>query len=89
MSVFDDGPVLLDGPEIMQQIHRELSGPVYRGSVESWYLDGEVRWRLHLNDDKGNKIVSGIDQSDGALLGEYLHLVYGRLLVLSADEVTA
>lgn len=38
-----------------------------------------VLWRLQVNDNKGNGVV--------AYRGQYLHLTYGRLLVLDADEV--
>lgn len=93
-SLFDDGPVLLDGPETMFAVLKELAGETaleFRGSVEVWGEEnppGPAKWRLRLNDDKGNKVYSLITQSDGVLQGEYLAKVYGRLLVLSADDVT-
>lgn len=92
-SLFDSGPVLLDGPETMFAVLKELAGEnalTYRGSVEVWGEEnppGPAKWRLRLNDDKGNKVQSLITQSDGVLQGEYLAKVYGRLLVLSADDV--
>lgn len=92
MSIFDNGPVLLDTPEVMFQVLRELTGAdalTWRGSVESWgeHDGASAKWRLRINDDKGNKIQSRIDLSDGVQLGEYLVLTYGRLLVLIESEV--
>lgn len=89
-SVFDDGPVLLDGPDMMLTVLRELVGEdalTWRGSIEVWgQAGGSPRWRLHLNDNKSDSIKSRVDLSPGVLDGEYLALVYGRLLVLNADE---
>ncbi|WP_131809220.1 hypothetical protein [Mycolicibacterium setense] len=92
MSVFDSGPVLLDTPEKMFAVLRELSGGdalTWRGSVECWGegVGQSAKWRLRVNDDKSNKISSRIDLQEGVLIGEYLVLTYGRLLVLDASEV--
>lgn len=92
-SLFDSGPVLLDGPDTMLAILKELAGEnalKYRGGIDVWGEQnppGPAKWRLRLNDDKGNKVQSLITQSDGVLEGEYLAKVYGRLIVLAADEV--
>lgn len=96
MSVFDDGPVLMDGPVTMMAVLQELAGSdalTYRGSVEVWG-DASVdppaaRWRLHVNDDKGEQLKSRVDLQSGVIEGEYLARVYGRLLVLNADEAGA
>lgn len=93
-SVFADGPVLLDDEFKMMNVLSELAGPdslTWRGTIDTWNVgdasapagvvvpeDG-VLWRLQVNDNKGNGVV--------AYRGQYLHLTYGRLLVLDADEV--
>lgn len=92
MSIFDDGPVLLDSRETMFAVLCELVGPdamKWRGNIDVWGVGEGVspKWRLYLNDDKGNKINSRIDLSNGVLIGEYLAMAYGRLLVLDASEV--
>ncbi|WP_396903024.1 hypothetical protein [Mycolicibacterium sp.] len=93
-SVFTDGPVLLADQYKMVDVLSELAGPdslTWRGTIDTWNVgdaaappgvavpeDG-VLWRLQVNDNKGNGVV--------AYRGQYLHLTYGRLLVLDADEV--
>lgn len=93
-SVFVDGPVLLTDQYKMMDVLSELSGPdalTWRGTIDNWNVgdaavppgvvvpeDGVI-WRLQVNDNKGNGVV--------AYRGQYLHLTYGRLLVLDADEV--
>ena len=60
-SLFDDGPVLLDGPDTMFAVLKELAGEnalAYRGGIDVWGEEnppGPAKWRLKLNDDKGNK----------------------------------
>lgn len=85
MGVLDSGPVLLDGPDTMLTVLQELVGPdalTWRGTVDVWGEPGKsARWRIGVNDDKGNSVT--------ALQGQYLVLTYGRLLVLDADEVQA
>ena len=74
----------------MLDVLTHLSGGdalAWRGSITVWGSETGAQWRLYLNDDKGNKIVSTVDQNDGALQGEYLHMTYGRLLVLAPSEV--
>lgn len=85
MSLFDSGPVLLDGPDTMMAVLKELVGEdalKYRGLISVWGEEnppGPPRWQLELNDDRGN--------SSRSKQGQYLALVYGRLLVLDPDEV--
>lgn len=87
MSVFTDGHVVLDSPDTMVAVLRELAGEDalrYRGTVAVWGEQnppGPARWVLELNDDKGNQT--------RASLGEHLVLTYGRLLVLSDEEFQA
>lgn len=93
-SVFADGPALLDDQFKMMQVLSELAGDdalSWRGGIDVWNVgdaappsgvvvpDDGVLWRLQANDNKGNSVV--------AYRGQYLHLTYGRLLVLDADEV--
>lgn len=81
-SVFADGPVLLDGPNIMLQVLTELvadDATSWRGMIDVWDTGDGVMWRVELNDDKSNKV--------SAVQGQYMVLTYGRLLVLDADEV--
>lgn len=86
MAVFGAGPVLLDSPEKMLEVLRELVGDdasVWRGMIDCWDMDGQVVWRLEMNNDKG----PGDGNTVSASIGDYLVLTYGRLLKLSADEV--
>jgi hypothetical protein len=88
--LFDDGPVELDSSQKMHDVMAYLGAAetLWAGGINMWPNEsGETQFRLFLNDDKGNKIVSLVDQEDGVLLGEYLHMTYGRMLVLSASEV--
>lgn len=85
-SVFGAGPVLLDSPEKMLAVLKELSGAdasVWRGQIDVWNLGESAVWRIELNNDLG----PGDGNTVSAVLGEYLVLTYGRLLKLSADEV--
>lgn len=82
MSVFDDGPVLLDGPATMLAVLRELVGVdalTWRGQIDVWNTGELAVWRIELNDAKGNGVQ--------ALQGQYLALSYNRLLVLDADDI--
>lgn len=87
MGMFDSGPVHLDSPETMFAVLRELAGEdalTWRGQIDVWGEQnppGPARWRLQLNDAKGNK--------ETALEGQYLAITYGRLLVLDAAEAGA
>jgi len=87
MGMFDSGPVHLDSPAQLFEVLQELAGEdalTWRGVIDVWGEQnppGPAKWRLQLNDDKGNKVT--------AQVGDYLVLTYGRLLVLDADEVTA
>ncbi len=80
-----DGPVHLDTPETMFAVLRELSGEdglTWRGGITVWGEEnppGPAKWRLEMNDNKGNKVSA--DQ------GQHLVLTYGRLLVLDDGEV--
>lgn len=82
MSVFDDGPVLLDGPATMLAVLRELVGVdalTWRGQIDVWNTGESAVWRIELNDAKGNGVQ--------ALQGQFLALSYNRLLVLDADDI--
>lgn len=83
MSVFGSGPVILDGPDIMLTVLKELvndNAAKWRGSLSVWQLDtGEPTWVLEVNDDRENTFK--------VRAGQALVLTYGRLLVLDADEV--
>lgn len=85
MALFDGGPVLLDSPETMFAVLRELVGEdglTYRGGIQCWGEEnppGPAKWVLEVNDNKENRVSVG--------LGQYLVLTYGRMLVLDADEV--
>lgn len=85
VGVFDgEKPVLLDGPHTMLGVLTELAGEdalTYRGMVDVWNIDPEqpARWRLEINDNKGNSV--------SAVAGQYIAKIYGRLLVLDAAEV--
>lgn len=82
VSMFSDGPVLLDTPETMFRVLKELAGgdaSEWRGAVDVWNMGESWMWRVALNDDKGNNVT--------AQLGQALVLTYGRLLVLDAHEV--
>lgn len=89
MAIFGAGPVLLDTPETMLAVLQELrTGGTWRGMIDVWDMDdgegGQVeQWRLEMNNDLGG----GDGNTVTALRGQYLHLTYGRLLVLNADEV--
>lgn len=91
-SLFASGPVLLDSADKMFAVLKELSAPdglTWRGHIDVWGEEGAgpAQWRLFLNDNKGGKVRSLVDLQDGVLVGEYLFLTYGRLLVLDPDEV--
>lgn len=83
-GVFVDGHVHLDDRATMMAVLSELVGETadrFRGSVSSWPEDnppGPARWRIEINDHRGNQV--------SAMLGDHLILVYGRLLRLSHDE---
>ena len=84
VSMFSNGPVVLDTPETMFRVLKELAGgdaSSWRGQVDVWNLGPNEgwMWRVALNDDKGNKAA--------AQLGQAVVLTYGRLLVLDAHEV--
>lgn len=88
MGFFDDGlPVHLDSADTLFAVLQELAGEdalTWRGSVDVWGEEnppGPARWRLELNDNKGNK--------ETAYVGQYLVLTYGRLLVLDAEEAVS
>lgn len=87
MAVFGSGPVLLDSPETMLAVLRELAGDdalQWRGMVDVWNVgEDSAQWRLELNNDKG----PGEGNVVQAVIGDYLVFTYGRLLKLSADEV--
>jgi hypothetical protein len=82
--VFDDGHVHLDSSTVMLDALAELVGDDaarWRGSVSSWPEDnppGPAKWRIEINDHRGNQVV--------AMLGDHLVLAYGRLLRLTHDE---
>lgn len=82
--MLDNGPVLLDSGTTMFALLDELSGEdalTWRGGVDVWGEQnppGPKKWRLQLNDDKGHPTIT-------AFVGQYLVLVYGRILVL--DEL--
>ena len=84
MPVFVDGHVHLDSRATMLAVLDELVGEGaarFRGTVSSWpegNPPGPARWRIEINDHRGNQIV--------AVLGDHLVLTYGRLLRLSDDE---
>lgn len=83
VSMFSNGPVVLDTPETMFRVLKELAGAdasTWRGAVDVWNMgaDGWM-WRVALNDDRGNNVT--------AQLGQAVVLTYGRLLVLDANEV--
>lgn len=86
MSLFANGPVHLDSPATLFAVLGELVGDdalTWRGSIDVWGEQnppGPAKWRIQLNDNKGNSVTASI--------GDYLALVYGRLLVLDADEAT-
>ncbi|AKJ72190.1 hypothetical protein TPA4_25 [Tsukamurella phage TPA4] len=83
-TMFANGPVVLDTPETMFRVLKELAGgdaTQWRGGMSVWNLSAEQgwTWRMELNDDKGNQVI--------VQMGQALVLTYGRLLVLEADEV--
>jgi hypothetical protein len=84
MSVFDNGHVHLDSSTVMLDVLAELVGADaarWRGSVSSWpeaNPPGPARWRIEVNDHRGNQV--------SAILGDHLVLAYGRLLRLTHDE---
>lgn len=84
---FDGGPVHLDSPATLFAVLAELAGEdalAWRGQIDVWGEENPpqpAKWRLQLNDAKGNKVI--------AMLGDYLVLTYGRLLVLDAVEAGA
>lgn len=91
MSLFDNGPVLLDSPEKMLAVLRELAGDdalTWRGVIDVWGEQNPepqpARWRLQLNndhaDEPGGRVI--------AYVGDYLALAYGRLLKLTEEEAT-
>lgn len=86
MGMFDNGPVLLDSPETMFAVLRELVGPdglTWRGHIDVFGEENPpspAKWTLEINDNKGNRPAT-------AIIGQYLALAYGRMLVLNADEV--
>lgn len=88
MSLFDSGPVLLDSPETMLAVLRELAGAdalTWRGVIDVWGTEnGTATWRLQLNNDKADEPGGKVS----AVVGDYLALTYGRLLKLTADEVS-
>lgn len=83
-GVFVDGHVHLTDRTTILAVLDELVGEDasrFRGSVSSWPEDnppGPARWRIEINDHRGNQTV--------AMLGDHLVLTYGRLLRLSHDE---
>jgi len=86
MAIFGTGPVLLDSPEKMFEVLKELVGSDasrWRGMIDVWDMNGETTWRLEVNNDKG----PGDGNTVQAFIGDYLVLTYGRLLKLSPDEV--
>jgi hypothetical protein len=84
MSVFDNGHVFLDSSTVMLGVLAELVGTDaarWRGSVSSWpeaNPPGPARWRIEVNDHRGNQVE--------AMLGDHMVLAYGRLLRLTHDE---
>jgi hypothetical protein len=84
MPVIVDGHVHLDNRATMLAVLDELVGEDaarFRGTVSSWpegNPPGPARWRIEINDHRGNQTV--------ASLGDHLVLTYGRLLRLSDDE---
>lgn len=84
MALLDEGPVRLDTPEKLFVVLRELVGEdglTWRGGVTGWGEEnpaGPARWRIELNDNKGNQVSAG--------LGDRLVLTYGRLLVLDEGD---
>ncbi len=84
--MFDSGPIHLDSPATMFAVLSELAGEdalAWRGVLDVWGEQnppGPAKWRLQLNDNKGNKVE--------AIAGQYLVLTYGRMLVLDASEAT-
>ena len=89
MGMFDlvGAPVHLDCAATMFAVLEDLAGEdalTWRGGVDVWGEQnppGPAKWRIQLTDNKGNSVA--------ALLGQYLVLVYGRMLVLDAAEVVA
>lgn len=83
MGYFDDGPVHLDSPETLFAVLRELAGDDaldWRGFIDVWGEQnppGPAKWRIQLTDNSG--------KTETAMVGQYMVLTYGRLLVL--DEV--
>lgn len=84
MGMFDSGPVHLDSPETLFAVLRELAGEdalTWRGVIDVWGEQNPpqpAKWRIQLNDDKGNGVTASV--------GDYLVLTYGRMLVLDASE---
>jgi hypothetical protein len=84
MSVFDNGHVHLDSSTVMLDVLAELVGADaarWRGSVSSWpeaNPPGPAKWRIEVNDHRGNQV--------SAMLGDHMVLAYGRLLRLTHDE---
>lgn len=84
MPVLIDGHVHLTDRATMLAVLDELVGEdaaKFRGTVSSWpeaNPPGPARWRIEVNDHRGNQVT--------AELGDHLVLTYGRLLRLSHAE---
>lgn len=101
-SVFGEGPVLLDTPEKMLQVWKELVGndaSVWNGRMDVWDLEEGIPahflgFDVPQNPSKvtwrlslQNNLGPGDGNSVTAYIGDYLVMTYGRLLKLTADEV--
>ena len=82
MTLLGSGPVLLDTPEKMLAIWKELSEPSqateWRATMDNWNTDGTMFYRIQFNNNNGDKAT--------AYIGDQVVLTYGKLITLKAGE---